>query len=435
MKKTFILFVGLLIAFSAFAQEKYKAQWSIALDAGLNRFDGDVSQDFDDIMPNSTNSLTFGASVERTLTPVWSLGIDYFYIPISADQMDKSYYKFETQSHNATFFTSCNLIKAFFPHTTSRWGIWANAGLGYSAYDVDYQTTLDDDGTPKWVRGGNGGLHLEKDKKYSGRAMTIPVGALFEYNLTKSFALGLRYQYRSFNKDNLDGRNYQGVTNDFTHLATLSLRVKLNAQKESHTRNPIQANNYATQNEVNELRNQINGIVIPPPAGPDPRIDDIEKRVKKLEDILCPDGPDTDADGVPDCRDKEPDTALGNQVDFWGRTIPKGTQWNEEAFIYFDFDKTNLDEEAHKAIQIAAQKLAADPELMVEVRGFTDNMGSNTYNADLSQRRAEVVKAALVETYGVEEGRIVANGKGKYNSDDQIIPYRPYRTAAFFYSK
>ncbi|MGC3977296.1 MAG: OmpA family protein [Paludibacteraceae bacterium] len=103
--------------------------------------------------------------------------------------------------------------------------------------------------------------------------------------------------------------------------------------------------------------------------------------------------------------------------------------------MYFDFDKTDLDAEAHKAIRIAADKLSQDPSLLIEVRGFTDNMGNVAYNQKLSQRRADKVKNELVAIYNIDPKRIIANGKGKYNPKDKTMPHRPYRTCALFYSK
>ena len=86
-------------------------------------------------------------------------------------------------------------------------------------------------------------------------------------------------------------------------------------------------------------------------------------------------------------------------------------------------------------MQITAEKLKADPTLIVEVRGFTDNMGTDEYNLGLSQRRADTVKEALINAHGIEADRIIANGKGKFNPNDKIAKYRPYRTCVFFYNK
>jgi len=68
------------------------------------------------------------------------------------------------------------------------------------------------------------------------------------------------------------------------------------------------------------------------------------------------DGPDGDNDGVPDNRDKEPNTPKNTPVDFWGRSLSKDKA-NGFGSVYFDFDKTNLDQEAERTIKLAAQKL------------------------------------------------------------------------------
>jgi len=48
----------------------------------------------------------------------------------------------------------------------------------------------------------------------------------------------------------------------------------------------------------------------------------------------------------------------------------------------------------------------------VRIEGFTDSIGSDSYNDELSQRRADAV-ARAVESRGVEAWRIVAVGRGK----------------------
>lgn len=435
MKKNLFLLLCLALTLSATAQYKDWSKWSLTLEGGVNRFDGDVQQDYNKIIPTSLNKITLGGSLEYTMVPAFSLGLDYYYMPLAAQNIgtptNPNYViaDFKGTMHNVGMFGSMNLVKTFNPASMSKWGVWLNVGLGYAWYKSEYYT--DRAGTA--VKDGHHQNYIDfNDTINDGRAMYYPVGLLIEYNLSKSLALGLKGQIRGYNKDYIEQRIQHGVTNDFVELATLQLRFKFNANNKQHTRNPYKPEEDLLKDELRRLENKIDAIVIP---GPDPRIDDLNDRVKKLEDYLDIDGPDDDNDGVPNSRDQEPNTPAGTQVDFWGRSIPKGTVYDEAAFIFFDFDKTNLDEEAHKAIRIAADKLNADPELMVEVRGFTDNMGTDAYNADLSQRRANVVKDELIKTYGISPNRIIPNGKGKYNPEDKTIPYRPYRTAGFFYSK
>lgn len=55
---------------------------------------------------------------------------------------------------------------------------------------------------------------------------------------------------------------------------------------------------------------------------------------------------------------------------------------------------------------------AKDPSLKITIRGWTDWTGSDAYNAGLSQRRADAVKAYFAE-HGVDPARMEALGMGK----------------------
>ena len=443
MKKTFILLFCLLTIWGVSAQNKEKSYWSVTLEGGLNKIDGDIKQEFNDIIPNSTAKISFGGSVEYTLTPVWSMGVEYYYLPLKAHYNNPDngafVYNLDTKMHNVDYFMAFNLLKGFYKNSNSKWGLWATIGAGMAFYHVDYETV--NNGAMVKPSTNNGFYGYDNNMNLKGaRALTVPIGALIEYNFNKNLALGTKIQYRSYNKDNLDGREFWGVTNDFVSLGTLQLRWKFGARDKNHTRNMnlTEFNGDPTAEDLNNLAKKVNGLkddlditnkdveeLKNRPQLPA----NLEQRVKKLEDILCPDGPDTDNDGVPDCRDKEPNTPLNTPVDFWGRTLGC---YDNSAAIYFDFDKTDLDEQANKAIEIAANKLKADPSLTVEVRGFCDNLGSPAYNEKLSQRRAEKVKAELVN-YGIDAKRIIANGKGKILEPQTA--YRPNRRCNFFYDK
>lgn len=64
--------------------------------------------------------------------------------------------------------------------------------------------------------------------------------------------------------------------------------------------------------------------------------------------------------------------------------------------VLFDVGQAVLKPGAYRSIEQIAQFLQANPERSIVVSGYTDNTGSEQLNLDLSQRRAEAVKQALV---------------------------------------
>lgn len=80
--------------------------------------------------------------------------------------------------------------------------------------------------------------------------------------------------------------------------------------------------------------------------------------------------------------------------------------------VMFDTGRSELKSGGARKIDQLAQFLMEHPDRRVQIDGFTDSVGSDAYNEELSQRRADAVKAALVSR-GVEPGRIGTEGYGK----------------------
>jgi len=68
----------------------------------------------------------------------------------------------------------------------------------------------------------------------------------------------------------------------------------------------------------------------------------------------------------------------------------------ESADVKFGFDKSSLTPEAKTALDQLATKAQSMPRVMVEVVGFTDSIGSQDYNLNLSRERADSVQRYLV---------------------------------------
>ncbi len=80
--------------------------------------------------------------------------------------------------------------------------------------------------------------------------------------------------------------------------------------------------------------------------------------------------------------------------------------------VLFEFNKADLLATAQPRLDKLAEFLRQFPEKKLLIEGYTDAIGSDRYNLELSQRRAEAVKAALVRR-GIEPARMVAEGYGK----------------------
>ena len=98
----------------------------------------------------------------------------------------------------------------------------------------------------------------------------------------------------------------------------------------------------------------------------------------------------------------------------------------ETVVVTFAFDKWELDDKAQTALSALAKQMQATPDLIVDLEGYTDNVGPGPYNLQLSQRRAEAVRRYLVDkgidvhriqSIGLGDARPVADNKAKQGRD------------------
>lgn len=80
--------------------------------------------------------------------------------------------------------------------------------------------------------------------------------------------------------------------------------------------------------------------------------------------------------------------------------------------IYFDFDKSNIRQDARVELEKVLAVLNEYPNLRLEIRSHTDSRGNDAYNQGLSQRRATSTLKYLVEN-GIPESRLQAVGFGE----------------------
>ncbi len=82
--------------------------------------------------------------------------------------------------------------------------------------------------------------------------------------------------------------------------------------------------------------------------------------------------------------------------------------------VDFEFNSIRLTAPAQQTLDQVASALAQQPELRIEIQGYTDSVGKDAYNLQLSQRRADAVKTYLISK-GANGTTLTARGYGKAN--------------------
>ncbi len=79
--------------------------------------------------------------------------------------------------------------------------------------------------------------------------------------------------------------------------------------------------------------------------------------------------------------------------------------------IFFEFNKATLRPESKPELERLVKLLSDVPALKIEISGHTDNVGSQLYNQELSEKRAKTVVDYLI-TKGIDENRLTHEGYG-----------------------
>lgn len=95
--------------------------------------------------------------------------------------------------------------------------------------------------------------------------------------------------------------------------------------------------------------------------------------------------------------------------------------------IRFDYNSADISKGSMPAVQELGKALA-DNSLKGStfvVAGHTDAVGGESYNLDLSERRADTIKKYLTEKYGINGSDLVTVGYGKTKPKDANAPMDP----------
>jgi outer membrane protein OmpA-like peptidoglycan-associated protein len=80
--------------------------------------------------------------------------------------------------------------------------------------------------------------------------------------------------------------------------------------------------------------------------------------------------------------------------------------------VLFGYDQSNLNAQAYRSLDKLTTILHKYPDTDLEIDGQTDSKGTESYNQDLSERRAQAVADYLISR-GISSGRIRTVGMGE----------------------
>jgi outer membrane protein OmpA-like peptidoglycan-associated protein len=132
-----------------------------------------------------------------------------------------------------------------------------------------------------------------------------------------------------------------------------------------------------------------------------------------VDAVGCPRPKDSDHDGVLDPADRCPGTPAGQRVDAAGCAILfSGVQRTLVLEgVNFDAGSANLTDQSHNTLDRVAAALIGNPNVRVEVGGYTDSRGGAAANLRLSQARAAAVRTYLI-SQGVPATQLTSRGFG-----------------------
>ncbi|MGO4771390.1 OmpA family protein [Flavobacterium sp. W22_SRS_FK3] len=169
------------------------------------------------------------------------------------------------------------------------------------------------------------------------------------------------------------------------------------------------------------------------------KYDSLEKRVGMIETGLL----DSDKDGVADLYDLEPNSIAGVAVNTKGQSIDNNQNgvpdelesYLEKTYgvksdsvstnstveqlindgyvnVYFDFNSSKPTTASLSGIDFLVKYLKNNPSKSADVVGYADEIGSSSYNVELSRKRAEAVKQVAINA-GIDASRlnVIANGE------------------------
>ena len=354
MKKTLLTAVlalgALTAAAQAYEQPKFFDNWSIGLDGGV-------------ATPLTHHAFfgnmrgVFGAHIQKQVTPSFALGAEglagvntsSWYGPKSSTAIDNSYVGVYGALDLPTFFSGYDPARKF--------GIEAVLGLGWGH---DYRNEA-----------------AGPDNNY----LATKAGINFNFALTPSLTLGIK---PAIVWNMTDNRTTHSSCAFNANAATFQLLAGL-----TYNFGPgFQLVRPYNQDEIDALNGQINDLR----GALDASL--AATAVTEAQNAEL-------AAQLQACMNKKPEVVkeVSNQL-------------NSVRYVFFKIGSSVITKDQQPNVEMIAAYMKNHPKAKVVIRGYASKDGNLDFNIKLAQARAESVKTALVNKYGISADRIKAEGEG-----------------------
>ena len=350
------------------------AHWSLSLEGGFNSFDGDFGSE----MKFPIWAPAAGISLEYNFTPMWTFGVQYNFDMYRVTGQGGSQHAdvlLNGMMHRAQGYLGFDLMSACYPLAKRKifgLDLFVGGGYGWFKNDIYY---------PDETRQHTASFQPSSDDDYKGRPFLL-AGVLFDFNLSRCVSLGLKGSYSYFIKDDIDGRGVgpkdkattiegkikdletstASKNNDGIFDVTLHLRFKLAAVKKTHVKNISSYDSWASHAHLKDT------LVIS-------HVDTIYMISESTAAVQT-------------------------------------FQEDNYVYIYFEHNKTSLDDRALIDVQQLASRLQREQDMCIEIIGYADNTGEDEHNQNLGEARAQNIRDELVEEHNIDPNRITFSSGG-----------------------
>lgn len=439
MKNTLILCITMFILVSTGMADETASKFYVGARGGISTYAGDIEE--------YRASTYYDLSAGFWFTKSLALGFNYGkgFLQASDTKYGPERY-FKTWMWEYTFLLKFKLMpsSALNPYLT----------VGYTFMDID----------PKGRN--NTRLPNRAANVYDKMNWAIPAGIGFSYFLSETFAVDFEALYHHSGTDYLDDLK-AGTKNDGWTTAAVGLSLYLGKaldrdgdnipdRRDADPNHAEDFDGFEDQDGAPDPDNDHDGIMdltdgaplepedqdgfrdgdgIPDPDNDGDGIEDsrdqcpgTDKDLATVEDMDgfqdddgCPDS-DNDNDGIADTEDQCPNEAETpndyQDEDGCPDEKPEIAVEAGQAIVLegvtFNSGSAELTPNSRIILNKVVQTMKENPQIEVEIRGYTDNTGSNAANMRISLQRADAVKSYLVQN-GIDAFRITTRGFGPAN--------------------